>query len=225
MPPGRGPSWGSRGRRGAARSAPPRRAALALDRRRDGTLVGVGAGDRADAPIGVIETRSGSGATLPQPWNSAVERGQRCQPPSTASKEPYMPNPDPCPKPRARKPAAAAASQGRSRGRRPRPGPPRFTDEVQLLGGEAGRLLAQQQAEAIAVVLAWLAGHPPTPTAAAGSVAATAVGRPVGQSTAMPAGTRPAPPSPAGPADGSTQPRTGGGGGSTPEHPAGSGSQ
>jgi hypothetical protein len=103
-----------------------------------------------------------------------------------------MPNPDPCPKPPARAPAAAAASQGRSRPRRPRPGPPRFTYEVQLLGGEAGRRLAQQQAEAIAAVLARLAGHPPTPTAAAGSAAATAVGRPVGQNTAMPAGTRPA---------------------------------
>jgi hypothetical protein len=37
-------------------------------------LGGVGAGDRADVLIDVIETRSGSGATLPQPWNSAVER-------------------------------------------------------------------------------------------------------------------------------------------------------
>jgi hypothetical protein len=191
------------GRRGAARSTPPRRAALALDRRRDGTLVGVGAGDRADALIGVIETGSGSGsgATLPQPWNSAVERSQRCQPPSTSEQGAVHAQPR----------SLSQATCTRARCCRRQPGPPRFTYEVQLLGGEAGRLLAQQQAEAMAAVLAWLAGHPPTPTAAAGSAAATPDGRPVGQSTAMPAGTRPAPPSPAGPADGGTQPRTGGG--------------
>jgi hypothetical protein len=97
-----------------------------------------------------------------------------------------MPNPDPRPTPPARQ---RAASQGRSRGRRPRPGPPGFTYEVQLLGGEAGRLLAQEQTEAIAALLAWLAAHPPMPTAATGP-AATA--RAVGQSTAMPTGTRPA---------------------------------
>jgi hypothetical protein len=88
-----------------------------------------------------------------------------------------MPNPDPRPTPPARQPAA---SQGRSRGRRPRPGPPGFTYQVQLLGGEVGRRLAQQQTEAIAAVLAWLATHPPTPAAAAGS-AATGVGRPGGR--------------------------------------------
>jgi hypothetical protein len=131
-----------------------------------------------------------------------------------------MPNPDPRPTPPARQPAA---SQGRSRGRRPRPGPPGFTYEVQLLGGEAGRRLAQEQTEAIAAVLAWLAGHLPTPTAAAGSAAVTAIGRPVGQSTATPTGTRPAPPSPAGPAGASTQRGTGGSGGAPTPKPRGSG--
>jgi hypothetical protein len=118
-----------------------------------------------------------------------------------------MPNPDPCPKPPAREPAAAAASQGRSRGRRLRLGPPRFTYEVQLLGGEAGRRLAQQQAEGIAAVLAWLADHPPTPTAAAGSAAATTDGRPSGSARQCQPGR--GQPRPVGPADGSTQPKTG----------------
>jgi len=81
-----------------------------------------------------------------------------------------MHNPDPRPTPSA---SESAASQGRSRGRRPRPGPPGFTYEVQLLGGEAGRCLAQEQTEAIIAVLAWLAAHPPT---AATGPAATAVG-------------------------------------------------
>jgi len=125
-----------------------------------------------------------------------------------------MPNPDPRPTPPARQPAA---SQGRSRGRRPRPGPPGFTYEVQLLGGEAGRLLAQEQTEAIAAVLAWLATHPPMPTATTGP-AATAVGKPGGQSTATRTGTRPAQPSSAGPADGSTQRGTGGSGGWADTH-------
>jgi hypothetical protein len=45
-----------------------------------------------------------------------------------------------------RRPAAreAAAGEGRSRSRRARPGPPGFTYEVQVLGGEAGRRLAQE---------------------------------------------------------------------------------
>ena len=72
-------------------------------------------------------------------------------------------HPDPPPTPPAGESAAAAAGQGRSRSRGSRPGPPGFTYEVQLLGGDAGRRLAQQQAEAIAAVLAWLAGRPPTP--------------------------------------------------------------
>jgi hypothetical protein len=82
-----------------------------------------------------------------------------------------MHHPDPRPTPPAGEPAAG---QGRSRARRPRPGPPGFTYEVQLVGGEAGRLLAQEQAEAVAAVLAWLAGHPPTDLA--GSAATDAPG-------------------------------------------------
>src|SRR6266508_3109946 len=96
----------------------------------------------------------------------------------------------------------AAAGQPRSRPRRRRPGPPGFTIEVQLLGGEAGRRLDQEQTEAVAPVLAWLAGRPSTPTAAAGSEA-TAIGTPVGQETATPTGMRPARPSPAESADAS----------------------
>lgn len=128
----------------------------------------------------------------------------------------HHPNPNPRRKPPAREPAGG---QHRSRGRLPRPGPPGFTIEVQLLGGEAGRLLAQEQTEAIAAVLAWLAAHPPTPTA--GSTPTDATGRPAGQTTAMPTGTRPAPTSPAGAAAASTQTRTGGsGGGPTPKQNA-----
>jgi hypothetical protein len=141
-----------------------------------------------------------------QPWNSASDASSHRR----ASKEPCMHNPDRCPKPPARQPAAAG--QGRSRARRPRPGPPGFTYEVQLLGGEAGRRLAQEQTEAVAAVLAWLAGHPPTPPAATGPAATDAIGKPVGQSTATPTGTRPTPPSPAGAADASTQPRRAGAG-------------
>jgi len=113
-----------------------------------------------------------------------------------------MHHPNPRRKPPAREPAAAAAGQGRSRARRPRPGPPGFTYEVQVLGGEAGRRLAQEQTEAAAAVLAWLAGHPPT--AATGPAATDVTGKPVGQSTAMPAGTQPAQPSPSGAAGAST---------------------
>jgi hypothetical protein len=75
---------------------------------------------------------------------------------------------------RARRPGSPSGAKGAA-------GPPGFTYEVQLLGGEAGRRLAQQQTEAIAELLAWLAGHPPTPPAAAGP-AATA-GEPVGPET------------------------------------------
>jgi hypothetical protein len=92
-----------------------------------------------------------------------------------------MPHPDPPPTPPAREPAAAAVGQGRSRGRRPRPGPPGFTIEVQLLGGEADRRLAQQQTEAIAALLAWLAAHPPTPPAATGRAATDATRHAVGR--------------------------------------------
>jgi hypothetical protein len=122
-----------------------------------------------------------------------------------------MPDPNP---PRAMPTARqAAAGQRRSRPRRPRPGPPGFTIEVQLLGGEAGRRLDQEQTEAIGAVLGWLATHPPTPTAAAGSAA---IGESVGQSTAMPTGTRLARPSPAGSAGASTQKGTGATGGADP---------
>jgi len=72
-----------------------------------------------------------------------------------------MHHPNPRRKPPAREPAAAAG-QGRSRGRRPRPGPPGSTYKVQVLGGGAGRRLAQEQTEAAAAVLAWLAARPPT---------------------------------------------------------------
>jgi hypothetical protein len=116
-----------------------------------------------------------------------------------------MLNPDPLPTPPARE-RAPAVGQGRSWGRRPRPGPPRFTVEVQLLGGEAGRRLAQEQTEAIAELLAWLAAHPPTLPAAAGPAAS---GTPIGQSTAMSNGTRPAQPSSVEAAAASTQRKTG----------------
>jgi hypothetical protein len=86
----------------------------------------------------------------------------------------HHPNP-PEPTPAARE---AAAGHRRGRPRRPRPGPPGFTIEVQVLGGEAGRRLAQEQTEAVAAVLAWLAGHPPTATAAAGSAASAVIGTP-----------------------------------------------
>jgi len=222
---GPGPFLGiRRGRCGAARSTLCRRTADSTrDRRRYCAFVGgFGARGCANALISVIETRSSSGATLP----TASSRGTRPAAPAAVGEQGAV---------HAQPRSLSQATCTRARCCRRQPGPQpwstattgaaRFTYEVQLLGGEAGRLLAQQQAEAIAAVLAWLAGHPPTPTAVAGSAAATAVGRPVGQSTAMPTRTRPAVPSPAGPADGSTQPRMGGGGGSTPEHPAGSGSQ
>jgi translation initiation factor IF-2 len=78
---------------------------------------------------------------------------------------------------------------------------------VQVLGGEAGRRLDQEQTEAIAAVLAWLAAHPPT--AAAGSAAT--IDTPVGQSTATPAASRPASPSPVGSAGASSRGRAGAG--------------
>jgi hypothetical protein len=135
---------------------------------------GLGARGRVNALISVIETRSESGATLPtafQPWSSAVDSAGGASRRGRASKEPCMlnPNPNPPRKPAPREPAAGQRHS--SRGRRARPGPPGFTYEVQLLGGEAGRRLAQEQTEAVAAVLAWLAAHPPTPPAATGSAA------------------------------------------------------
>jgi hypothetical protein len=127
-----------------------------------------------------------------------------------------MPHPNPPePTPAARE---AATGQRRSRPRRPRPGPPGLTIEVQVLGGEAGRRLDQEQTEAIAAVLAWLAAHPPT--AAAGSAAA---GRPVGQPTATPTGTWPAQPRPSEAAAASTQTRTPGRWGASISEPTGPG--
>jgi hypothetical protein len=116
----------------------------------------------------------------------------------------------PHPNPPGSTPAARKAATGQRRPRRPRPGPPGFTIEVQLLGGEAGRRLDQEQTEAIAAVLAWLAAHPPTANAATGSTPTGATGRPAGQTTATRTGTRPAQPSPAGSAGASTQRGTGG---------------
>ena len=91
-------------------------------------------------------------------------------------------------------------------------------------GGDAGRRLAQQQTEAIAAVLAWLAGHPPTPTAAAGSAAAAARRQARRAAHGDARRTAASPTEPGRAAAASTQPRTGRGG-STPEHPAGLGSQ
>jgi hypothetical protein len=48
-------------------------------------------------------------------------------------------------------------------------------------------ILHRQELEAVAAVLAWLAAHPPV-SAAAGSAAAGAIGKPSGGETAMPAG-------------------------------------
>ncbi len=101
-----------------------------------------------------------------------------------ASKEPRMRTPNPSPRPdrQPREPAADRPASG-GQGRRARPGPPGFTFEVQLVGGEEGRQLEQEQTEAIIEVLAWLAAHPPiaTPTAStaknAGMDAGTRTGR------------------------------------------------
>lgn len=91
-----------------------------------------------------------------QPWNAPAapaavgEQGAVYAQPRSLSQAP------------SREPAAAAAAagQGCSRARRPRLGPPGFTFDVQLLGGEAGRLLAQQHTGAAAAVLAWLPARP-----------------------------------------------------------------
>jgi hypothetical protein len=167
--------WGCVGA-AVALPAPRRVAALRIRHR---VVVGpgrlIGRLGRAGAPISVIETESGAGATLPTailPWSSAVNSPAApvgAAAVGGASKELRMDNPDPRRKPPSGEPAAG---QGRSGGRRPRLGPPGFTYEVQLLGGEAGRLLAQEQTEAIAAVLAWLAGNPPSAAVATGSAAA-----------------------------------------------------
>ena len=135
-----------------------------------------------------------------QPWNSdsgPISRGEQGAvhaPPQSWALATCV---------RARRPGSPPGSAATTR-------PPGFTYQVQLLGGEAGRRLAQEQTEAIAAVLAWLAAHPPT--GATGSAATAAIGRPVGQRPTMPTGTRPVPPSPAGAAGASTQTRTGGSG-------------
>jgi hypothetical protein len=180
---GRDHLWGSRGRCGAARSTPHRRsAASALGRRhvdpgRSSAAWGtwsrgrLNQRDRDKTWVG--------GATLPtafQPWKRSRELGRRAQQP-WASKKLCMHHPDPRPTPPAGEPAAG---QGRRRGRRARPGPPGFTYHVQLVGDEAGRRLAQEQTEAVAAVLAWLAAHPPV-SAAAGSAATGVIGKPSGE--------------------------------------------
>jgi hypothetical protein len=120
---------GIRGSRwGAARATSRRRSAdSALDRRRYWTLVG---GSGADALISVIETRPGSGATLPTAFSRGTRPGRQQQ---WAGKEPCMhhPNPDSGPRPPARErpPASAAAAvDGHDRGR-----------QVHLRGAGAGR--------------------------------------------------------------------------------------
>ena len=123
-----------------------------------------------------------------------------------------MPIPNPTPR-LDQQPSELAADPtsppSRGRGRRVRPGPPAFTFEVQLLGGEAGRQLEQEQTEAIIEVLAWLAAHPPPPTTATRSAAATTSG-PARTTTGMSTGTGPASaPGPAGLTTASTGTRTG----------------
>jgi Transposase len=82
------------------------------------------------------------------------------------------PKPNPRPDRQPREPAADPTPV-HGRGRRARPGPPGFTFEVQLVGGEEGRRLEQEQTEAIIEVLAWLAAHPPAATAATRSPTAS----------------------------------------------------
>jgi len=77
----------------------------------------------------------------PMPASSAATRR------SESARSRYVPQADPTP--------------SRGRRRRARPGPPGSTFEVQLVGGEEGRRLEQQQTEAIIEVLAWLAAYPP----------------------------------------------------------------
>jgi hypothetical protein len=90
-----------------------------------------------------------------------------------------MPTPKPDPDARrGRRPrpptAAPTRGRGRSQGGRARPGPPGFSFELRLVGGEEGRRLEQQQTEAIVEVLAWLSTHPPaTPTASSATDADT----------------------------------------------------
>jgi hypothetical protein len=80
--------------------------------------------------------------------------------------------------------AAGRPTPSRGRRRRARPGPPGSTFEVQLVGGEEGRRLEQQQTEAIIEVLAWLAAYPrPAPTTATRSAATLATKRSTTAST------------------------------------------
>jgi hypothetical protein len=119
-------------------------------------LGGLGAGGRADALIGVIQTGSGWGATLPPPAGRG--RGTRpLAPAAVGEHEAVHAHPGSRPAP-AREPPARAAAVVDEHDR----GSPGFTIEVRLLGGEAGGRLAQQ-AGATAAVLAWFAADPPTP--------------------------------------------------------------
>jgi hypothetical protein len=156
----------------------------------------------ADALIGVIETRLGSGATLPtarQPWSSASGA-----PEPRVSKEPRMHPLDPGPKP----PAGEPAARGRRRARRARRG--RQGSPTRCNCGVVRPAAALRSSRPRRSLSCWPGlpatrprrlprpGPPPPPAS------------PWGQKPATPAGRRPAQPSPAGAADASMQPRTGG---------------
>jgi hypothetical protein len=151
----------------------------------------------ADALIGVIETRLGSGATLPtarQPWSSA-----------SGAPEPRMHPLDPGPKPPAGEPAAQGRRPAR-RARRGRQGSPTRCNCWVVRPAAALRSSRPRRS-----LSCWPGlpatrprrlprpGPPPPPAS------------PWGQKPATPAGRRPAQPSPAGAADASMQPGRAGG--------------